>query len=338
MQVQPLMEEIDGRIDRLMPESGAAAALYGMMQYHLGWVDEDLQPARADAGKRIRATLCLLACQAVGAPARQALAPATAVELVHNFSLIHDDIQDRSEYRRHRRTVWAIWGAAQAINAGDSMLSLAQLALLEDEGSDPRVVCRALRSINRSCMLLCEGQYLDLDFERRQSVTLVDYRAMIERKTGALITTSCYLGALYGGADDATLQTYSDFGAHVGRAFQIRDDYLGIWGDPEETGKSTASDLASKKKTLPLLYAVDAAGGEDRADLDAILSHPGPSTEAEIARLLGILDRCGAAGYAAEEARRATQAALETLDSLRPQPEAGEELASLCRRLSVRRR
>ncbi len=333
---EQLIEEIDRRIARLMPEAGKPSPLYGMMKYHLGWVDQSLQPVKADSGKRIRARLCLLTCGAAGTQPERALAPATAVELVHNFSLIHDDIQDRSQYRRHRRTVWDIWGEAQAINGGDGMLVLAQLALAEDEDTEPRLVVKALRALNHASRLLCEGQFLDLDYESRPTVSLEDYYSMIERKTAALLETSCFLGALYGLAGDGALDAYSRFGKYLGLAFQIQDDYLGIWGDPTTTGKPAAADVASKKKTLPLLYALSAAADRDRARLKEILEQPGAATETETGEILGILDRCGAAQYTAAEVARTSQVALEALASAEPQPAEGDGLASLCRKLVIR--
>lgn len=331
-----LMQEIDRRIARLMPEEERSAPLYGMMKYHLGWLDERLQPLKSNAGKRIRARLCLLSAEAIGASPEQALAPATAVELVHNFSLIHDDIQDGSHFRRHRRTVWDIWGEAQAINAGDGMLVLAQLALAEDPEAEPIKIVRGLRSMNRACQLLCEGQHLDMDYERRPIVSIEDYYQMIGRKTAALLETSCFLGALYAGAGEAALEAYSSFGRQLGLAFQIRDDYLGIWGDPSQTGKSAATDVASKKKSLPILYAMIDAGEPDRCRLREIMLSPEACADGEIAEVLGILDRCGAAAYTASEVSRISSGALEALASGRPQSGAGEQLSSLCRRMAVR--
>jgi len=331
-----LMDEVDRRIVQLMPEAGRPSPLYGMMKYHLGWVDQSLRPVKASSGKRIRARLCLITCAAAGRPAERALAPATAVELVHNFSLIHDDIQDRSQFRRHRRTVWDIWGEAQAINGGDGMLVLAQLALAQDEDTDPKVVVRALRALNEASRLLCEGQYLDLEYETRPTIGLDDYFAMIERKTAALMEASCFLGALYGAADDVALAAYSRFGRYLGLAFQVQDDYLGIWGDPKTTGKPAAADVASKKKTLPLLYALSHADGRDRERLAAILGRPGPATDGEIAEVLGILKRCDAADFVASEVSRTSQMALDALASAAPLPAAGKELAAICRKLAVR--
>jgi geranylgeranyl diphosphate synthase, type I len=336
MTVDDLIAEVDNRIASLMPQVEETTPFYGMLSYHLGWVDEQLRPATAAAGKRVRARLCLLACEAVGAPPARAVPAAAAVELIHNFSLIHDDIQDRSEYRRHRRTVWAVWGEAQAINAGDDMFVLAQLALLNDESTDPSITVRGARALNQACRTLCEGQYLDLDFERRATISSSDYYAMIERKTAALLESSCHLGALYGGADKASIEALSEFGKQLGIAFQMQDDYLGIWGDPKETGKPAADDVASKKKTLPLLFALQMATTEDRSVLDSIFARPGLATSSEVDQVLGILDRCGAADHTAAEAARHTALALEALTSLRQETSAALELASICRKLAGR--
>lgn len=334
--LERLIDLIDQRTASLMPQAGLARPLYGMMEYHLGWVDEELHPARSNPGKRVRARLCLLACGAAGVSPERALAPATAVELIHNFSLIHDDIQDRSRYRRHRRTVWDIWGEAQAINAGDGMFVLAQLALAEDEETDPSLVVRALRALNSAARRLCEGQYLDLSYETRPDVGIDAYLAMIEGKTAALLEASCYLGALYGLADEAALEGYRGFGRYLGLAFQIQDDYLGIWGDPRETGKPAAADVASKKKTLPLLYALEHACAEDGTRLQEILSRPGEADEAETAEVMGILERCGAASYTASEVERTSELALDALAAARPEPAFGEQLQALCRKLVIR--
>ena len=335
---EELMGQIDDRIARLLPASSRADPLYGMIKYHLGWVDDRLQPVRNDPGKRIRSRLCLLSCMAAGSPPERALAPATAIELVHNFSLVHDDIQDRSRYRRYRRTVWDLWGEAQAINAGDGLFTLAQLALADDPEASPWVIMRAFRALNGACRSLCEGQFLDLDFETRPTVTVEDYFAMIEHKTGALLATSCLLGALYGGAPEPALDEYYNFGRHLGLAFQIRDDYLGIWGDPKDTGKPSADDLTSKKKTLPILYALAASAGDDRARLESFLAAGGPAEETEAAAILAILDRCGADSYTTQGVERESRNAIDALSRAQPVPEAAAALTHLCEMLSLRTR
>lgn len=331
-----VIDRVDERINRLIAEAGDQVHIYDMMKYHLGWLDENLNPANFHPGKRIRPRLCFLTCAAAGSPIERAIAPATAVELVHNFSLVHDDIQDRSRHRRHRRTVWDIWGDAQAINAGDGLLVLAQLALTDDEETGPERKARGLRVLNVACRLLCEGQYLDLDYERRPSVSLDDYYLMIERKTGALMEASCHLGALYGSNSEDTIAALTRFGRYLGLAFQAQDDYLGIWGDPKETGKPAADDIVSKKKALPLVRLLDAATRADRERLNAILSSPGAATPEETSEILALMERYQIVQFVASEVARNTGLALEALASANPEPQAGEELSSLCKKLTIR--
>src|SRR5688572_9098001 len=188
---------------------------YQMLAYHLGWVDG------AGAGKRIRPLLCLLACSAAGGDWQQALPVAAAVELIHNFSLIHDDIQDNSELRRGRRTVWVKWGQAQAINAGDAMFTLAHLAphRLTALGVAPAVALAALAELDYTCLALTQGQYLDMSFEQRATVTVAEYLTMIEKKTAALIAVAAYLGAAVAGAPPERLEHFRDYGWNLGVAF-----------------------------------------------------------------------------------------------------------------------
>jgi len=327
---------VEERMARFLSDTGPGAGLYGMMRYHLGWVDESFLPVQADGGKRVRARLCLLACQAAGGLPEQAISPAAAVELVHNFSLIHDDIQDRSAYRRHRPTVWSVWGAPQAINAGDGMFTAAQLALAEAEGTDPATRVQGFQTLNHACRMLCEGQYLDLDFERRVRVSVDDYLAMIERKTASLLATACYLGALYAGADAETRSRYREFGLQMGMAFQMQDDHLGNWGDPKVTGKPAADDVVNKKKTLPLVYSLEAATPPDRKTLLDILSRPGLASPEETSLVLDIMARCGAPEHTAREVARLSDLALAALQEASPHDPAGAEMAALVRRLVVR--
>lgn len=229
-----------------------------MLNYHLGFADSDGAPASAPAGKRIRPMLTLLSCEACGGDCRHAVPAAAGIELLHNFSLIHDDIEDRDELRRGRPTLWKLWGEAQAINAGDAMFAFAHLALLRsaERGAPPERVVRALRAFDEMCVRLTIGQHLDLSFESRSDVTASEYMRMIEGKTAALTSSACEIGALLGGADDATVQAFASFGRWLGISFQLQDDVLGIWGDPAITGKYD-SDLAHGKKTLPVLYAAE---------------------------------------------------------------------------------
>ena len=232
---------------------------YGMMHYHLGWTDESFKATRSQAGgKRLRPLFCLLACQAVRGEPQQALPAAAAVELIHNFSLLHDDIEDNSSTRRHRTTVWKIWGEPQAINAGDGMFALAHLALqrLSEKGLPDDRVLAACRVFDQTCLALCEGQYLDMSFEDRLDVDVDLYLAMIRRKTAALLSCSTWLGALLGSGDAGLATRYARFGENLGMAFQIEDDILGIWGEEKVTGKPQAGDIRQRKKSLPIVYAL----------------------------------------------------------------------------------
>jgi geranylgeranyl diphosphate synthase type I len=231
-----------------------ASPLYTMMRYHLGWVDEEGK-AQPSPGKMSRPTLCLQACEATGGDWHLALPAAAAVELIHNFSLIHDDIQDGSWERRHRPTVWKVWGEAQAINAGDAMYVLAQLALsrLDQKGTPlPKVILLSTR-LNRASLQLCEGQYLDIEFERHLDITVDQYLDMIDKKTAALFAASLYFGALLGTDRQNQVRLLSSFGRNLGMAYQVQNDLQGIWGE-EESGKAAPyTDIRSKKKTLPIV-------------------------------------------------------------------------------------
>lgn len=238
------------------PEA-AVAPHYGMMEYHLGWRNEWLQPELSPAGKRLRPMLCLLACAEVGGEPVQALPAAAAIELLHNFSLIHDDIEDGDELRRHRLTLWKIWGVPLAINAGDGLFALAFAAIqrLSRRGLAAETVMQTLDLFTQTCLSLTEGQYLDMSFEQRNDVTVADYLRMIQGKTAALIGASVAIGAQIGGATPAQVAAMRLFGQNIGLAFQIQDDLLGIWGEPAVTGKAAGNDILRRKKSLPILHA-----------------------------------------------------------------------------------
>ena len=279
----------------------------GQIEYHLGWRHPDLSRAQSHPGKLLRPTLVLLASELAsgryGATAGmrdalvQRIVPAAAcVELVHNFSLIHDDIEDGDEERRHRPTLWKLWGIPQAINTGDGLFSLARLGLwrLVDSGISPQVVVRLAALLDRTCLELCEGQFLDMRYESRRDITVEMYLEMIGRKTAALMACSMEMGAHLGAPDDASLAgSLARFGRALGLAFQLRDDLLGIWA-AKELGKSYAGDLRRKKMTLPVIHAIETAIGADRATLDAIYTENGPATEEQIEAALAVLERTGA--------------------------------------------
>jgi geranylgeranyl diphosphate synthase type I len=229
-----------------------------MIRYAMGWVDEHDQPYSHPTGKRLRPLLLLLACASTSTAWQTALPAAVAVELLHNFSLIHDDIQDNSFTRHNRPTVWKVWGIANAINAGDAMFSLAYTALASLSNSLPAPVVLELWHIfNTTNIELTRGQHLDMRFERQSTVSIDEYISMIKGKSAALIATSAQMGALIGSQNSQLARYFAEFALNIGIAFQIHDDILGIWGDPKLTGKSVATDIISRKKSLPVLFALE---------------------------------------------------------------------------------
>lgn len=308
--LQAIETELQNAVDQaFLP---ACSDLRLMLATHMGWEGEGAGPQAR--GKRIRPLLVLLTAAACGSPWHNALPAATAVELLHNFSLIHDDIQDNSPLRRGRPTVWVTWGAPQAINAGDAMFSLAQVVLLRlTQTASPEAAIKAVDLFNRTCIRLTEGQYLDISFEKRQYITLADYQTMIGGKTAALLAACCGLGAIAAGAAPAVQKQMETFGEQMGLAFQIIDDILGIWGDVQQTGKSHESDLVSAKKTLPVLFALEQKGSFYEQ------WQAGPITPDRVAEMAALLDQCGARSYAETAARQHSQAAMAALDAALPQ-------------------
>jgi len=264
-----------------------------MVRYHLGWQDRAGVSSRAP-GKKLRPTLCFLVAEALGADWKVALPAATAVELVHNFSLIHDDIQDRSHLRRHQEAVWVVWGTAQGINAGDALLIIAEQALTDVEPHLPAErALGAYRLLLAACRALCEGQYLDLLWENAPAITVDEYLGMIERKTASLFACTAELGAYCAGANPATQAAFHDFGQALGMAFQVADDVLGIWGPEQETGKSAALDLISRKKTLPVLLGLESHSGPTAARLQELFAKDSPVTIEEAEQAAHWLEELG---------------------------------------------
>ncbi len=293
-----------------------------MVEYPLGWVDEHNQPFAGGTGKRIRPTIMLLCNEAAGGDWQQALSAAAAVEFLHNFSLIHDDIQDDSPTRHNRPTVWKLWGVPNAINAGDLLFSLAFVALegLSRAGVPEQTVIRVWEIFNRTNLELTRGQHLDMQFERRASVTVDEYLSMIEGKSAALLSTCGQIGALIATDSQEVARDYAEFALNLGLAFQVRDDILGIWGDAEVTGKSTATDIESKKKSLPILYALEQSSTlAEIYDQDQL----GPR---DVEDVVEILERLGAQKYVQEVEAQYYQKAVAALDLAQPQGPAAEQL------------
>jgi geranylgeranyl diphosphate synthase type I len=306
-----LIADTEGEILRLVADRDPSThGLYEMVRYHLA-----LDGSGASGGKRIRPLLGLLAYASITGEHARALPGAAAVELGHNFSLVHDDIEDGDVERRHRPTLWTVHGVPQAINAGDTLFSLSRIALhrLSDLGFSDAKVLRLMRLFDETCLALCEGQYLDIAASGSNELMTVDgYFDMIGRKTAALIAASIEAGALLATDDEAVIARYRGFGWALGLAFQVNDDLLGIWGAERATGKE-ASDVAHRKQTLPVIYAHEMAGPEDRARLEALYAASDRTPE-EVAEIVAILERTGAREYTREQARRHRDEALAELD------------------------
>jgi geranylgeranyl diphosphate synthase type I len=308
-------------LDRLDETSRTQAA------YHFGWSAPDGTPAAGGGGKAVRPALVLLSARAAGAPAEVGLPGAVAVELVHNFSLLHDDVMDGDTLRRHRPTVWAVWGVASAILTGDALLALAHEVLLESGSRHANAAGALLATATRD---LIRGQVQDVAFERRADVSLDECLDMAAGKTGALLAASAEIGAVLAGTPAATTGALSTFGAHLGIAFQIVDDLLGIWGDPAVTGKPVFSDLRSRKKTLPVTYAAGQPGAAGEG-LATWLAGTDPVDEAGLPAVAALVAAAGGRDWAAEEARRRMGLAEAALGTV-PLPEpAREQLVALGR-------
>lgn len=308
--------------------------LFLMLHYHLGWVDATFEPCTARSGKRVRPKLCLLSCEGCGGVWTEAIPAATAIELLHNFSLIHDDIEDGDELRRGRPTIWSIWGEAQAINAGDTLFALSQLALLRlaERGVAPGVIVDAARLFNETCVALTTGQYLDIAFEKDHRVSVDEYLTMITGKTAALLACSCELGALVAEAPVPQREHVRSFGLHLGLAFQLLDDVLGIWGDEALTGKPVGADIARRKKTLPIIHGLERSGV-----LRDLMAGQRLSDE-EVQRARRVLEEAGSRHYTQCLARVHHDAALEELEQASLHPRATEALNQLSQKLLNRRR
>jgi len=314
------------------------APLYGMMQYHLGWLDRDLRPHQGRLGKRLRPVLCLLACQACGGDWHRALPAACAIELLHNFTLIHDDIEDNSTLRHERATVWNVWGLAQGVNTGDAMWSLSRMSVLSlgAKGFAPETVLSVARLLAETSLALCEGQYLDISFETRDDVTLDEYLRMIEGKTAALLSASLRAGALLGGASEVQLAAWGQVGRELGLAFQIIDDILGIWGDPAVTGKSAASDILEGKKTLPILQALAWEAQQPGQPLAALYAG-GSLDQSKVPWVLECLERADSLSFAQNQAALHHEAMRRALASIGGTEPAVSTLRALTASLLERR-
>jgi geranylgeranyl diphosphate synthase type I len=329
--------ELDEYLRSAVPQ-GSPALLYRMMRYHLGWEDEQGRLLAEGAGKALRPALCLWACQATGGDWRTALPAAAALELVHNFSLVHDDIQDGDRERRHRPTVWSLWGQPQAINAGDSLLILGRLVMLrlEEQGVAPAKVTEACHVLDEACLTMIKGQCLDIGFEGEREVSVEAYLNMIAKKTGALLEASLHLGALVAVDDEPLVKRFARCGHLLGLAFQIRDDILGVWGAADVTGKPVAADIRRRKKSLPVVYAMAVAEAEEREQLLRAYSQGTPDDE-EVSIVLRLLDNHRAYDYCQQMAQEHIEQALAELAPVDIESTARQEFEAVTKFLLERK-
>jgi geranylgeranyl diphosphate synthase type I len=340
-QFNDLLVEIEAEMRSVIGErDGHARPLYEMLAYHLG-LDETEGPR----GKRLRPLLGLLAFKSLGGDYRKTLPAAAAVELGHNFSLVHDDIEDSDRERRHRPTLWALWGVPLAINAGDALFALSRLALyrlMKEEEYEPQKLLDVMRVYDETCLALCEGQYLDISFERRTDVTVEEYLEMISKKTAALIGASIETGAMMASDDQEVIDAYHRLGRDLGMAFQIADDLKGSFWASADSGKSAAGDIRKRKKTFPVVWAMQNASEDEVRRLieiyqPAIRATDGsgppdgdePMSPELVEEVLELLERSGARAATEREARRFRDLALGEARSLPVPIERVSELRTL---------
>ncbi|MGW4487522.1 family 2 encapsulin nanocompartment cargo protein polyprenyl transferase [Amycolatopsis sp. NPDC004368] len=296
--------------------------------YHFGWWDASGAPSTVPSGKALRPALVLLSAEAAGGDPADAVAAAVAVELVHNFSLLHDDVMDGDETRRHRPCAWTVFGTSPAILAGDALLTLAFDVLATDGPAAARVLSTAVLD-------LLHGQNADLAFERQRSVDRASCIRMAEGKTGALLGAACTLGVLVVGGRGSHVSELGSFGRSLGLAFQHVDDLLGIWGDPAVTGKPVYSDLQNRKKSLPVVAAL-AADTAASHELAALYRQETPLSAAQLGRAAALVETAGGRAWSSAEASRLLDAALSALTATAPVARPAAELTLLAHHITRR--
>ena len=299
---------------------------YGMMLYHLG-LDQD----RSGAGKRLRPLLLVLTYEALAGSIHASLPAAAAIELLHNFTLIHDDIEDQDPTRRHRPTVWSVWGVPQAINAGDGMYAASRLAVhrLTARGIAAERVLEFARLLDAACVQVCEGQFLDISFESRTDVTADRHRGMVAKKTGALFSAAAEGAAVIARDEPELREALVRFGADFGQAFQAHDDVMGIWGTTDRTGKVEMNDIAKRKKTLPVVLAFERAAPRVRATLEELYAAAAPLAPESVDRVRDILDDLRVRDLVEREIGIHRERALHELRAVRDHAASTEPLRAL---------
>src|SRR3989344_4668211 len=289
---------VDAELSRTLEEraKGPVAHMYNMLRYFLGYVDADFVPTKEESGKRFRPSLCLLLADAYGAR-EKALEAAVAIELFHNFTLIHDDVEDRDEYRRNKPTVWKLWGINHAINSGD-VQSLIATEWIAKAARHLEVGHKLADALVNAFIEVGEGQYLDFELADNSlesgDVSEARYLLMTEKKSGVLVRVSAEAAGIAAGKDETEHAKLRDYGTYLGMAYQIADDYRSIWSSQTVTGKDTHSDIREHKRTLPFLSAYTEVMGETRRRLGELYSLPRQLSEDEIREVLSIFDTTGA--------------------------------------------
>lgn len=321
-----------------IPTTERDLPIYGVLRYHLGYADDDFEPARFDQGKRIRPLICLLACQAAGGDVEQALPVAAAIEMIHNFTLIHDDIQDRSDLRRHRPTVWSLWDTAQAINAGDALFAAGHMMLLRsrDAGLPAETILELSEALHGTTLKIVEGQVLDLGFEDRPDVSADEYLTMIGGKSAAIIGYACFAGATVASAPAEVVGHLAEFGRATGIAFQIRDDLLGVWQPANETGKPEADDIRRRKKSLPVLLLHDRMADPDWEVVSEIYRQEELKPD-QVQYVLDLMERYEIRPLVQQQVQHWHDVAVSHLKAAIPDPDSRAELLELTEALVDRR-
>ena len=307
---------------------GREGFLYNLLRYHLGWVDQHGSPQEGGPLLHLQGAVALVCCEALGADFRQALPAAAGVELIHNFTLVHGEVQAGRAESVDRPGIWWVWGPAQAINAGDGLHALGRTTIMRlgRRGASPERVLRAVRSLDQACLQLCEGQYMDLEFQDQMMVTDAAYMNMINRKAGALTGCAAESGALAAGASESQCAALHKFGAGLGSAWQIARDIGDLWG---ELGDGiTASNIISKKKSLPIIHALEHGSLAAKRELGTIYMKRVMEPE-DASRLVSVLDETGARAAAENRARQLAEDGLAVASSAGVSPDGKDLLREL---------
>ena len=313
--------------------------VYDMLRYYMGWADEEGKPHDGMGGKALRPTLCLFACEAAGGNPAFAMPAAVALEFIHNFSLIHDDIQDRDVTRHNRKTLWAIWGDSKAMIAGNVLRVIADDCLHQmlDSGLGYERCLLIADALTQAYLEMIEGQYLDLEYEGRKDISMSDYFNMISRKTGALIRCSFNLGGLVGARDRNVAAAFENSGRALGYVFQIIDDVLGVWGVEKVTGKPVGADIRRKKNSYPLVRAMEIAEAGDNQILDHIYGKE-KLDDVDVESVLTVLDQLNVRDAAQNEAERFAKIAIASVSDIEMSLESRRNLEDLVQFLLLRDR